>query len=232
MAAQINSSAATASSGRPRQLLALGGGGFTVPEAAALDEFALSLTGTVRPRVGLIPTASGDASAYIAAFYRAFGRRADCSHVSLFTRSGELRAATLEQDLLYIGGGNTANLLALWRLHGLDAIVTEAFEAGVVLVGVSAGACALFSGGVSASFGSLAPLHDGLGLCAGMFAPHWNERGGLLVSSGSPGWGVTDTAGLHFVNGALQAAIGVGGDAEAFRVDPGEVAQALPVRAL
>lgn len=228
MAAQTNSSA----SGRPRQLLALGGGGFTVPEAAALDEFALSLTGTTRPRVALVPTASGDASAYIAAFYRAFGRRADCSHVSLFTRSGDLRAAVLGQDLLYIGGGNTANLLALWRLHGLDAIVTEAFEAGVVLVGVSAGACALFSGGVSASFGSLAPMYDGLGMCAGIFAPHWSERGALLQSSGSPGWGATDTAALHFVDGALRAAVGVGADAEAFRVEPGGVAQALPVQGL
>lgn len=232
MAAQTNSSAANASSGRPRQLLALGGGGFTVPEAAGLDDFALSLTGTARPRVGLIPTASGDASAYIAAFYRAFGRKADCSHVSLFIRSGDVRAAILEQDLLYIGGGNTANLLALWRLHGLDAIVAEAFQAGVVLVGVSAGACALFSGGVSASFGSLAPLLDGLGLISGAFAPHWSERGALLQSSGSHGWGATDMAGLHFVDGALQTAVGVGADAEAFRVEPGGVTQALPVRGL
>lgn len=214
------------------QLLALGGAGFTDPDAAALDDLALSLTGAVRPRVCLIPTASGDASPYVAAFHRAFGQRAACTHVSLFTRSGDLRAAVLDQDLLYIGGGNTANLLALWRLHGLDTLVAEAWAAGVVLVGVSAGACALFSGGVSASFGSLAPLDGGLGLIEGLFAPHWSERGALLCASGRHGWGAGDTAALHFVDGTFCQAVGVGRDAAAFRVDASGAAHALAVRTL
>src|SRR5581483_2887090 len=115
------------------------------PGMRALDDHALALTGVERPRVCLIPTASGDASAYVAAFYRSFGPGARCSHVSVFQREPSgLRELVLDQDLLYIGGGNTANLLALWRLHGLDHLVTEAWERGVVLVGVSAGACALF----------------------------------------------------------------------------------------
>lgn len=234
MAGQVNPSGSAA--GRPRQLLALGGG-FIDPDAAPLDDFALALTGTTRPRVCLIPTASGDASAYIAGFYRTFGGRAVCTHVPLFQREpSDARATLLAQDLLYIGGGNTANLLALWRLHGLDAIVADAYAAGVVLVGISAGACALFDAGVSASFGTLAPLLDGLGLISGAFAPHWSERGGLLqrmVANGTPcGWGISDAAGLHFLDGALHAAIGVGPDAEAFRVDPGPVAQPLTVRTL
>jgi peptidase E len=235
MAAQVNPSASAA--GRPRQLLALGTGGLIDPDAGPLDEFALALTGIARPRVCLIPTASGDASAFVAAFYRAFGGRAICSHLPLFQREpGDLRAMLLAQDLLYIGGGNTANLLAVWRLHGVDAIVADAFAAGVVVVGVSAGACALFEAGVSASFGSLAPLHDGLGLIEGAFAPHWSARGDLLqkmVADGSPrGWGIGDDAGLHFVDGAFHAAIGLGADAQAFRVDPGPIAQPLAVRTL
>jgi peptidase E len=215
----------------------LGGGGFTNPDAAALDDFAFALTGSARPRVCLIPTASGDASAYVAAFYRTFGRRAACSHVSLFVREAEdLRALVLAADLLYIGGGNTANLLALWRLHGLDAIVREAWERGAVLVGVSAGACALFEAGVSASFGSIAPLLDGLGLIGGGFAPHYHERGAVLaemVRGGlSTGWGAADSAALHFVGDALQEAVGVGPDAEAFRLAAGQDPLALPVRTL
>jgi dipeptidase E len=224
-------------SARPPQLLALGGGGFTEPAAAALDDFALALTGVDRPRVCLIPTACGDASPYVAAFYRAFGRRARASHVSLFQREGgELRAQVAGQDLLYVGGGNTANLLALWQLHGLDAVVREAWEAGMVLVGVSAGACALLDGGVSASFGALAPLAGGLGLVGGAFAPHWQERGAILtemVSGGvGRGWGASDGAALHFVGSELREAVGVGPDAEAFRVDPGPVVRELTVRRL
>ena len=224
-------------SARPRQLLALGGAGFTDATAAALDAFALSRSGVARPRVCLIPTASGDASPYVAAFYRHFAGRAQCTHVSLFQRDmADLRELVLAQDVLYVGGGSTANLLALWRLHGLDAIVAEAFGAGVVLVGVSAGACALFDAGVSASFGSLAPLHDGLGLVGGAFAPHWSQRGGLLramVADGlACGWGASDDAALWFSDGVLREAVGVGRDAQAFRVQPGAAPEPVPVRVL
>src|SRR5579871_6162216 len=189
-------------------LLALGGAGFADPDTRALDEFALGLTGAPRPRVCLLPTACGDATAYIAAFYRSFGQHAHCSHLSLFQREpGDIRALLLEQDLLYVGGGSTANLLALWRLHGVDEIVREAYERGIVLVGVSAGACALFQAGVSASFGTLAPLHDGLGLIAGGFAPHYGERRAILlemVGAGlSRGFGADEQAGLLFREGEL-----------------------------
>ena len=218
-------------------VVALGGGGFTDAGAAALDAFALSLTDAAQPRVCLIPTASGDASPYVAAFYRSFGRRAQCTHLSLFQRDAvDLRELVLAQDVLYIGGGNTANLLALWRLHGLDAIVAEAVQAGVVLVGVSAGACALFEAGVSASFGALAPLHDGLGLIGGGFAPHWSQRGELLramVADGlAGGWGASDHAALWFTDGVLREAVGVGRDAQAYRVQPGSAPEAMPVRVL
>ena len=221
----------------PSHLLALGGAGFTNPEAQPIDDLALELTGAARPKACLIPTASGDASPYVAAFYRTFARRAGCTHVSLFAREPEdLRELVLAADLLYIGGGNTANLLALWRLHGLDVIVREAWERGTVLVGVSAGACALFDAGVSASFGAIAPLYDGLGLIGGGFGPHYHERGPVLaemVAEGlSIGWGAGDTTALHFVGDALQEAVGVGARAQAFRLEAGREPHALPVRTL
>lgn len=219
------------------QLLAMGGRGFADPGARAFDELALALTGVERPRVCLIPTACGDASPYIAAFYRAFAGRARCSHLPLFVREEpDLAALVLEQDLLYVGGGNTANLLALWRLHGLDALVAEAWRRGVVIAGVSAGACALFEAGVSASFGALAPLHDGLGLLEGGFCPHWRERGELLlamVGGGlDGGYGASEDAALHFADGALREAVALRAGADAIRVQSGPVAVPLPMRVL
>lgn len=218
-------------------MLALGGGGFTEPAARALDDFALELTGRPRPRVCLIPTASGDASAYVAAFYRAFGSRAECSHVSLFQREpGDLRELVLEQDLLYVGGGNTANLLALWRLHGLDAAVREAWERGVLIAGVSAGACGLFEAGVSASFGPIAALNDGLGLIPGGFCPHWRERRHVLlemVADGLPGgYGAGEEVGLLFEDGELCEAVALAAGADAWRVEPGPVELRAATRVL
>lgn len=207
------------------------------PAARALDDLALALTGSARPRACLIPTACGDASAYVAAFYRTFGARAECSHVSLFVRdAGDLRELVLGQDLLYVGGGNTANLLALWRLHGLDAIVREAWERGVVIAGVSAGACALFEAGVSASFGQIAALPDGLALIEGGFCPHWSERRAVLlemVASGlAPGFGAGEDAGLLFSGADLAEAVGLRPAADAFRVGADGQPARLPVRAL
>ncbi len=216
-------------------LLALGGGGFTEPAARALDDAALALADRPQPRVCLIPTASGDASAYVAAFYRTFAPRARCSHVSLFQREPEgLRERVLGADVLYVGGGNTANLLALWRLHGLDVLVREAWERGTVIVGVSAGACALFDAGVSASFGTLAPLSGGLGLVAGGFCPHWSERRGILlemVTGGlAVGYGAGEEVALHFAGDELREALATGPDADAFAISPGPRVEPVPLR--
>lgn len=218
-------------------LLALGGAGFADPEARALDEFALGLTGAARPRICLLATACGDASAYIAAFYRSFGQHAHCSHLSLFQREpGDMRALLLEQDLLYVGGGSTANLLALWRLHGVDEIVREAYAQGIVLVGVSAGACALFEAGVSASFGKLAALNDGLGLVEGGFAPHYGQRREVLlemVAAGlSRGFGAGEETGLLFRGGELSEAVATGSGGRAALLDVGPVETEVTARTL
>jgi len=220
-----------------KTLLALGGAGFADPDSAVLDGFALGLSGATRPRICLLATACGDASAYIQAFYRTFRERAQCSHLSLFQREArEPRELLLEQDLLYIGGGSTANLLALWRLHRVDRAVREAYEQGVILVGVSAGACALFEAGVSLSFGTLAALHDGLGVVRGGFAPHYRERRAILlemVQAGlSRGFGAGEDAGLLFRDGELEEAVSMRRGAEAAEVQAGPVETALEPRVL
>jgi dipeptidase E len=160
------------------RIVPMGGGGFAMePRNPRLDTWLLSLARRRNPRVLFIATASGDAHDYIQRFHRAFARfPCTPSHLQLFNRTVvDLCALVLEQDLIYVGGGNTANLLAVWRLHGLDDALREAWTEGVVLCGVSAGAICWFDAGVTDSFGrDLQPLSNGLGLLPGSFCPHYD----------------------------------------------------------
>ena len=117
----------------------MGGGGFGGARGgAALDDFVLALAGVERPAVCFLPTASGDSDSYIVRFHAAFPpERARASHLPLVARDGrDLRAHLLAQDVVYVGGGNTVNMLAIWRAHGVDAALREAWEAGVVIAGM------------------------------------------------------------------------------------------------
>src|SRR5438067_1891563 len=145
-------------------------GGLTVEEEnARLVDFALGLTGKVEPRVCLLATATGDAEGSLLRSYQTFAdKRCRATHLALFNRTvDDVRAFVLEQDLIYVGGGNTANMLAIWRVHEVDAALREAYADGAVLCGFSAGSVCWFEAGVTDSFGGLAALHDGLGLLAG-----------------------------------------------------------------
>ena len=133
-------------------LLALGGGGFTMePNNPLLDDYVLSLARAKEPRILFLPTASGDTTAQINAFHARFADRFCIpEHLSLF-RLGEVKRPlaeiVLEQDIVYVGGGSMRNLLAIWRAHGLDQLLEQAWRAGVVLAGLSAGAMCWFEGG-------------------------------------------------------------------------------------
>ena len=135
----------------------MGGGGFSMePENLLLDEFVLTQARTSRPRVCFVPTASGDSDGYVARFYLAFSTL-DCwpADLQLFKRSiRDLESFVLMQDVIYVGGGNTANLLAVWRAHGLDRILRRAWQEGVVLCGLSAGMNCWFNESVTDSSGS------------------------------------------------------------------------------
>ncbi len=199
------------------------------PDNPLLDDFVLGLTGKTCPRVCFVPTASGDSEESIELFHRAFGDdRCDASHLSLFReRPADLRRFLLDQDVIYVGGGNTFNLLALWRAHGLVEVMREAWEAGVVLSGLSAGSLCWFECGVTDSFGPLRPLCDGLGLLPGSHCPHYDgepERRPAyhrFVADGLPG-GVAadDGVGLHYVGTELFGAVTSRPGARAYRVEP------------
>src|SRR5919201_2079274 len=139
-----------------RHIVAMGGGGFSMDDAV-LDDYVLGLAAAERPAVCFLPTASGDADSYVVRFYAAFPpERARASHLPLFARDDrDPRAYLLAQDVVYVGGGNTVNMLAVWRAHGVDAALREAWEAGVVLTGLSAGSLCWFEGGVTDSYGGV-----------------------------------------------------------------------------
>src|SRR5439155_11236678 len=149
-------------------------GGFSMETTPLLDLYRLSRARRKRPRVCFMPTASGDSAGYTVRFYRAFAPR-DCVATDLMLiggaalprqpeQSAELSAFVADQDVIYVGGGNTANALALWRAHGLDLALRSAWEAGVVMCGLSAGMICWFASAVTDSFGELARLDDGLAL--------------------------------------------------------------------
>ena len=208
----------------------MGGGGFMMEPESPLDEFMLSLSPAPRPRVCLLPTAAGDSDRVIAAFFEAFARR-DCepSCLRLFGTPERPAEQLATQDVVYVSGGNTANALALWRLHGVDVALRAVWERGAVLGGVSAGANCWFECCVTDSFGpGLDPLRDGLALLPGSFCPHYDgeERRRpvyrSLVDGGfSAGYAADDNAALHFVGSELHEVVATVTGAAAYRVEQG-----------
>ena len=159
-------------------IITLGGGGFSQEGAVTpIDEHILELTRAERPCVCFVPTASGDDLGYAAKFEQAFAGRTETSVLSLFTKSENANWTcdprdVLTQDVVYVGGGSTANLLAIWRTHGLPDLLREAAANGTVLAGISAGMKCWFEASSTDSFGPLAPLDDGLGFLPGSACPH------------------------------------------------------------
>lgn len=160
----------------PRRILALGGGGFTAAERSpALDLLVLELTGKPVPRICFLPTASGDQREQLIRFHERFGTwPCEPSILPLFHLGRERidpAAHLLSQDAIYVGGGSMRNMLAIWREHGVDQTMRAAWEAGIVLAGVSAGAMCWFHGGISCSGGKPQPVR-GLGLLPDSLSVH------------------------------------------------------------
>jgi peptidase E len=215
----------------------MGGGGFTAdPSNPALDDYILSLARRREPRILFLPTASGDPNAQIAAFRSAFaGGACRPRHLSLFRLEDEpedLRALILGQDIVYVGGGSMRNMLAIWREHGLDLILREAWDAGVVLAGLSAGGMCWFEHGITRSTGRPAPVR-GLGFLPGSFSVHYDgdptRRPVFLdaVARGAmpDGYGADDGVGLLFEDRTLVRIVSARPDGRAYRVAAGADAQ-------
>jgi dipeptidase E len=212
-----------------RQILAMGGG-VLLPDTGnfKLEEYILRSSGAARPRVCFVPTASGDEPGSVARFYDSYGRfDARLSVLTFFRRTPQDIAAFLAGvDIVHVGGGNTRSMLAVWRDWGLEPLLRQAYERGVLLCGSSAGSICWFAEGVTDSVaGDLQPM-EGLGLLPGSNCPHYDgekERRPAyhrLVREGGigPGLACDDGAGLHFVDGKLHAIVSARPGARAYRV--------------
>jgi dipeptidase E len=215
---------------RPPQIIAMGGGGFSMePENLLLDQYVLLAAAVFQPKVCFVGTASGDAQSYIDKFFEAFRTLPGTpTYLSLFKPpTTDLRSFVFEQDVIYVGGGNTRALLVLWREWGLDAILRDAWQSGVVMAGISAGSICWFEQGLSDSVipGDLAPLAC-LGFLPGSNCPHYDgepERRPAyhrLIKEGTlaAGHAADDGAALHFVGRELKGVVSSREAARAYSV--------------
>lgn len=216
-----------------RQIVAIGGlGQFADESAKRIYDYLLRLCAKPRPRVCFIPTASGESRERVVGFYDAFSALScEPSWLSLFNLpSKDLADLVLSQDLIFVGGGNTRSMLALWREWELDTILREALENGVVLAGSSAGANCWFEQCTTDSVPGDLTVLSCLGFLEGSFTPHYDVEpkrkpalhamlsGGAIES----GYAADNEAALHFVDGRLERAIRARKEARAFRLYMGE----------
>src|SRR5262249_53779722 len=201
------------------------------PAPEPVREYLLSLTGEERPKLLLVPTASAEDPAQTLRIYDGYAGRAELSRAEFFPWPREdLREHALAQDLIVVGGGNTANMLAIWRVHGFDEILREAYEHGVVLAGSSAGMICWFEAGLTDSFGpQLGGLRAGLGFLGGSACPHYDDEElrrptyrRLIDEEGfPPGYAADSGVGLHFVDGELAEVVTAREEATGYRVEAG-----------
>ncbi|PZO19416.1 MAG: peptidase E [Leptolyngbya foveolarum] len=220
-----------------QQIIAMGGGGFSMePDNLLLDRYILEQSPSPTPKVCFLPTASGDSDNYIRRFYDAF-TQLDCRprYINLFRPTHEdLDSFIQEQDIIYVGGGSTFNLLALWKAWGLDKSLRQAWENGVVLAGLSAGSICWFEEGLSDSIipGQYQRL-EALGFLPGSHCPHYDGeskrpliyRQQIGAGNLSSGTAADDGVALHYIGTDLKAVVSSRPTAKAYWVglENGEV---------
>jgi dipeptidase E len=219
-----------------RTIVPIGGGTF----CDGLAWFLCELTGRERPRLLYIGTAMAEHPWGALRIYDRFGKLAEVSRLEFFPWPPEdLRSVVLDQDVIFVGGGNTANMLAIWQVYGVDGLLREALDAGVVMTGSSAGGICWFERGVTDSFGPQLEPMDCLGFLPGSFCPHYDDeelrrpRYHELLKDGFPeGFAADAGVGLHFVDGELQGVVGCDEGTKAYRVEArdGEVVE-TPIEA-
>src|SRR6478672_3885063 len=209
-----------------RHIVGLGGGGDTPAQTALLNQYVLGLTGKARPRMLWVPTAVGDDPSVSKSFYEAWAGRAEVSTLATFPWPPEnLRDLILSQDAICVCGGNTANMLAIWRVHGIDAYLREAWEQGIVLWGASAGMICWFEHGVTDSFGPELAAMDCLGFLPGSACPHYDgeaqrrPRYRALVDGGlAEGIAADDGVAVHYVGTEISEIVTCRPGTAAYRV--------------
>jgi dipeptidase E len=221
-----------------RRIVACGGQQLYHP---ALTRYVLGLTERSHPRLLFLPTASGDDPAYLLTFYQQLaGVSCTASHLALFKRTvADVERLIREQDVVMVGGGNTANMLAIWRLHGVEDALRRAYADGTILTGWSAGCICWFEAGITDSFTpDLGPLRDGVKLLRGSACPHYDSEerrrpvyAREIAAGLAAGIALEDAVAARYDDERLVEVVSARPDGRAFRVDvSGE--HPLAVRAL
>ena len=212
------------------QIIAMGGGGFSMePDNLALDRYVIEQTGVQRPKVCFLPQASGEARDYILNFYKAF-ESLDCrpSWLSLFQpHTADIEGFLMEQNVIYVGGGNTKSMLALWREWKLDSILHQAGENGTVLAGISAGMNCWFEYSNTDSIPGQWISISGLGYLKGSCSPHYDGEAQRrpsfqrMIGSGEIPDGIAfdDGAAGHYVDGELKQVVSSRPHAKGYRIE-------------
>jgi dipeptidase E len=209
-----------------RHIVGLGGGGDTPEQTQLLWDYAVSIAGKARPRLLYLPTAAAESAEAIVGFYERFAGRGELSHLRTFPWPPEnLRELILSQDAICVSGGNTANMLAIWKVHGIDVLLREAWENGIVLWGASAGMICWFESGVTDSFGPQLEGIECLGFLPGSACPHYDgeelrrPRYRELIDGGLPGGiAAEDGVALHYLGTELSEIVTCRPGATAFHV--------------
>jgi dipeptidase E len=213
-----------------QQIIALGGGGFSMePDNLALDQYILDQTHAEKPKVCFLGQASGEHPDYIIRFYRAFtALSAYPSHLSLFQpHTADIEDFILSQNIIYVGGGNTKSMLALWREWNLDTILRKAMQNGTILAGISAGAICWFEQGTTDSIPEKLSVLPCLGYLKGSCSPHYDgeaERRPAVhefLASGDilAGHAFDDGVAGHFIDGELQHVVSSRPNAKGYTVE-------------
>ena len=211
-----------------RQVIAIGGGGFgRTQEFNLIEQYILDQTDKKNPNICFIPTATGDLDSYIVNYYTVFSKL-NChpTHVSFFKRTIDLEKHILKQDVIFVGGGNTKSMLAVWKDWGLDKILKSAYVQGAVMSGVSAGAICWFENGLTDSWASELKMMQCMNFIPGNCAPHYDEEPErrpatkklLKNKSIDFMYGIEGGAALHFINEKPKSTIRFKKNKQAYKV--------------
>jgi dipeptidase E len=211
-----------------KQIIAMGGGGFTMePGIFLLDNYVLNQSTKEKPYICFLPTASGDYRGYIRDFYDFYSTR-PChpSHLALSDpHTNDFESYILEQDIIYVSGGHTTRMLTLWKNAGIDIILKKAWEQGILLTGVSAGAACWFQEALTDSVPGKLTGEKCLGFLKGSFCAHYDNPGRrptfhrlIRTRKLQNGIGVDNFAAIHFLERQIKQVIASRPGATAYTV--------------
>ena len=211
-----------------RHIVAIGGGGFgRNPNKPVIEDYIVNLSDSKKPTITFFPTASAEDSNYIVNFYTAFSKlNCKAQHISLFKKTPDLKSIIDESDIIYVGGGNTKSMLAVFREWNLDKFIIDAYKQGKILAGVSAGAICWFEVGITDSWAYGLRVLDCMSILNGVCCPHYDGEANRRPSvkkflkdrSIESCLCIEDGAALHYENENLKTAISFYNDKNAYQV--------------